>query len=61
MVRLIQFLQILILVVIGFFFIKDFFSHGIMVFFQLWAVISIVLVLLLELALFVIIKLVEDD
>jgi hypothetical protein len=61
MPRFVQFLQLLILVVVGFFLVKDFLLNGIGVFEQLWVIIAVAVTLLLELALLVIYKLIEDD
>lgn len=61
MARFVQVLQLIIAIIVGFFVIKDMVLHGIGVFEQQWVIISIVTSLLLELALFVIYKLIEDD
>ncbi len=61
MTRFVQLLQLFIVIVVGFFLIKDVVLHGIGVFNQQWVIISVAVTLLLELALFVIYKLIEDD
>ncbi len=61
MPRFIQILQIIIAVVVGFFVIKDMLLHGVGILSQEWVLISLVNTLLLELALFVIYKLIEND
>ncbi len=61
MSKFIKFLQLLILVVVGFFLIRDFIAHGIPVFEQPWLIMTVIMTLLLELALFIILKLTEDD
>ncbi len=61
MTRFVQLLQLVIVIVVGFFLIKDVVLHGIGVFNQQWVIISVAVTLLLELALFVIYKLIEDD
>ncbi|MFC1235728.1 hypothetical protein L3V77_07285 [Vibrio sp. DW001] len=61
MARFVQVLQLIIAVIVGFFVVKDMILQGIGVFNQQWVMISIVTTLLLELALFVIYKLVEED
>ncbi|MDA0147773.1 hypothetical protein [Vibrio sp. LaRot3] len=61
MPKFIQFLQILIVAVVGFFVGYDLILHGISIFNQKYVVISCSLLLLLEIALFVIYKLIEDD
>ncbi len=61
MSRFIKFLQLLIFVVIAFFLIRDFVAHGIPAFEQPWLIMTVIVTLLLELALFIIMKLTEDD
>ncbi|WP_260261852.1 hypothetical protein [Vibrio intestinalis] len=61
MPKFIQILQILIAAVVGFFVGYDLILHGISIFNQKYVVISCSLLLLLEIALFVIYKLIEDD
>ena len=61
MPRVVQILQVLIAIVIGFFLIRDMVLNGIGIFSHLWVIVSIVMTLLTELALFVIYKLIEDD
>ncbi|MDV7102830.1 hypothetical protein R3X26_00245 [Vibrio sp. TH_r3] len=61
MPRFVQFLQIVIAIIVGFFVVRDLILHGIGVFSQQWVMISVVTTLLLELSLFVIYKLIEDD
>ncbi|WP_413284535.1 hypothetical protein [Vibrio sp. MA40-2] len=61
MPRFVQFLQIVIAIIVGFFVARDLILHGIGVFSQQWVMISVVTTLLLELSLFVIYKLIEDD
>ena len=61
MPRFVQVLQLIIAVVVGFFLAKDIILHGIGVFSQQWVIIAIATTLLLELALLVIYKLIEDD
>lgn len=61
MPRFVQVLQLLIAIVIGFFLVRDTILHGIGIYSETWVIISVVSTLLLELALFVIYKLIEDD
>ncbi|WP_428772396.1 hypothetical protein [Vibrio sp.] len=61
MPRFIQFLQILFAVVIGGFLGYDLILHGVSIFDDKYVIMTGVLLLLLELALFVIFKLIEDD
>jgi uncharacterized protein YacL len=61
MARFVQILQIIIAIVVGFFVVRDLILHGIAIFQQQWVMVSIVTTLLLELSLFVIYKLIEDD
>jgi len=61
MAKFVRVLQIVIAIVVGFFAIRDMILHGVGVFSQQWVMISIVTTLLLELALFVIYKLIEED
>ncbi|MDB1123775.1 hypothetical protein [Vibrio algarum] len=61
MARFVQVLQLIIAVIVGFFVVKDLILHGIGIFNQQWVMISIATTLLLEIALFVIYKLIEDD
>ena len=61
MTRFVQLLQLFIVIVVGFFLIKDVVLHGIGVLNQQWVIISVAVTLLLELALFVIYTLIEDD
>ncbi len=61
MPRFVQFLQIIIAIAMVSLISYDFVMHGITVFEQKYVLISIGLCTLLELALFVIYKLIEDD
>jgi len=61
MPRFIQILQIIIAVVVGAFIGYDLVLHGISIFDVKYVTISCVLFVLLEIALFVIYKLIEDD
>ncbi|WCE28331.1 hypothetical protein [Vibrio sp. SCSIO 43137] len=61
MPRFVQFLQLVIAVVVGFFVARDIVLNGIAIFNQHWVVIAVATTLLLELALLVIYKLIEDD
>ncbi|KLN64796.1 MULTISPECIES: hypothetical protein [Vibrio] len=61
MPRFIQILQIIIAVVVGVFIGYDLVLHGISIFDEKYVTISCVLFVLLEIALFVIYKLIEDD
>ncbi|KII79502.1 hypothetical protein [Vibrio renipiscarius] len=61
MPRFIQILQIIIAVVIGAFVGYDLILHGISIFDEKYVTITCALVVLLEIALFVIYKLIEDD
>ncbi len=61
MAKFIKALQLILLCVIGCFFIYDFFLRGITMFHDKYVIISAVLTLLLELSLWVIYKLTIDD
>ncbi|WP_117234651.1 hypothetical protein [Vibrio maerlii] len=61
MPKFIQILQIIIAVVIGAFVGYDLILHGISIFDNKYVTITCVLFLLIEIALFVIYKLIEDD
>ncbi|WP_070965340.1 hypothetical protein [Vibrio sonorensis] len=61
MTRFIQILQVLLAVVVGSFVGYDLVLHGISIFDQKYVTMVCVLLLLLEVALFVIYKLIEDD
>ncbi|WP_162046195.1 hypothetical protein [Vibrio taketomensis] len=61
MPRFIQILQIIIAAVVAFFVGYDLILHGISIFNEKYVTISCVLFVLLEIALFVIYKLIEDD
>ncbi|MEZ9863068.1 hypothetical protein BCU83_05550 [Vibrio breoganii] len=61
MPRFVQILQIIVAVVIGGFLSYDLILNGIAIFHEKYITITIVLTLLLELALFVIFKLIADD
>lgn len=61
MPRFIQILQLIIAVVVGFFIGYDIVLHGISIFNQKYVMITCALFVLLEIALFVIYKLIEDD
>jgi len=61
MLKFIKFIQLLILIVVGAFVIQSTVLHGIGVFFERYVLMSLVLTALLELAIFIIYKLVEDD
>ncbi|MDC5707205.1 hypothetical protein OPW41_20525 [Vibrio europaeus] len=61
MPRFIQILQIIIAVVIGAFVGYDLILHGISIFDEKYVTISCALFVLLEITLFVIYKLIEDD
>ncbi|MBA5761609.1 hypothetical protein H2O73_04550 [Vibrio sp. 404] len=61
MPRFIQILQIIIAAVVGFFIGYDLILHGISIFNEKYVTITCSLFVLLEIALFVIYKLIEDD
>ncbi|GAL22252.1 hypothetical protein ACPV5O_05435 [Vibrio maritimus] len=61
MPRFIQILQIAVLLVVGFFVGYDLILHGISIFNEKYVTMACVLTVLLEIALFVIYKLIEDD
>lgn len=61
MARFVQILQLIIAIVVGFFVVRDTVLHGIAIFNEQWVMISVITTLLLELSLFVIYKLIEDD
>lgn len=61
MPRFIQILQIIIAVVVGAFVGYDLILHGISIFDEKYVTITCALAVLLEIALFVIYKLIEDD
>ncbi|EMD77776.1 hypothetical protein C408_3809 [Vibrio diabolicus E0666] len=61
MPRFIQILQIILAVVVGGFVGYDLILHGISIFDEKYVTIACVLWLILEIALFVIYKLIEDD
>ncbi|MFC5077956.1 hypothetical protein VTH8203_02597 [Vibrio thalassae] len=61
MPRFIQILQIALLLVVGFFVGYDLILHGISIFNEKYVTMTCVLTVLLEIALFVIYKLIEDD
>ena len=61
MPRFIRILQIIILIIVGFFITYDLILHGISIFDEKYVIIVSILTLLLEIALFVIYKLIEDD
>lgn len=61
MPRFIQILQIVLAVVIGSFVGYDLILHGISIFNEKYVAITCILWLILEIALFVIYKLIEDD
>jgi hypothetical protein len=61
MPKFIQFLQIVIAVVVGAFLSYDLILNGIAIFSQKYVTLTVALTLMLELALFVIYKLIEDD
>lgn len=61
MVKFVKVLQIIIAIIVGLFVIRDLVLNGIGIFSQHWVIIGISTTLLLELALFVIYKLIEDD
>ncbi|GAB7220194.1 hypothetical protein [Vibrio comitans] len=61
MPRFVQILQIIVAIVIGGFLCYDLILNGIAIFHEKYITITIVLTLLLELALFVIFKLIADD
>ncbi|BDU36939.1 conserved hypothetical protein [Vibrio nigripulchritudo SFn27] len=61
MPRFVKFLQILIAVVVGAIVGYDMILRGIAIFQETYVITTVVLTLLLELALFVIFKLIEDD
>ncbi len=61
MPKFIQILQILFAVVVGAFLGYDLILHGISIFDNKYVTITCVLIVLLEIALFVIYKLIEDD
>ena len=61
MLKFIKFLQLLILGIVGAFVIQSTVLHGIGIFSERYVIMSLVLTALLELAIFIIYKLVEDD
>lgn len=61
MTRFVQILQLIILAVVGAFVGYDLILHGISIFDEKYVTITLVLALLVEIALFVIYKLIEDD
>jgi uncharacterized protein YabE (DUF348 family) len=61
MPKFIQFLQIVIAVVVGVLLSYDLILNGIAIFSQKYVTLTVALTLMLELALFVIYKLIEDD
>ncbi|KOO03567.1 hypothetical protein [Vibrio nereis] len=61
MPRFVQILQLIILAVVGAFVGYDLILHGISIFDEKYVTITLVLALLVEIALFVIYKLIEDD
>ncbi|GLQ74075.1 hypothetical protein CW749_22750 [Vibrio sp. vnigr-6D03] len=61
MPRFVKFLQILIAVIVGAIVGYDMILRGIAIFQETYVITTVVLTLLLELALFVIYKLIEDD
>ncbi|WP_038172468.1 MULTISPECIES: hypothetical protein [Vibrio] len=61
MPRFIQILQIFIAVVVGAFVCYDLILHGISIFDEKYVTITCVLLLIVEIALFIIYKLIEDD
>ncbi|MDF2154335.1 hypothetical protein [Vibrio sp. CAU 1672] len=61
MPRFIQLLQLILVVVIGAFVGYDLILHGISIFEEKYVTITCVLAVVLEIALFVIYKLIEDD
>lgn len=61
MPRFVKFLQILIAVIVGAIVGYDMILRGIAIFQETYVITTVVLTLLLELALFVIFKLIEDD
>ncbi|MCP3700384.1 MAG: hypothetical protein GY920_17985 [Aliivibrio sp.] len=61
MLKFIKFLQLLILGIVGAFVIQSTVLHGIGIFNERYVIMSLVLATLLELAVFIIYKLVEDD
>ncbi|BCL69463.1 conserved hypothetical protein [Vibrio nigripulchritudo MADA3029] len=61
MPRFVKFLQILIAIVVGAIVGYDMILRGIAIFQETYVITTVVLTLLLELALFVIFKLIEDD
>ncbi|MFA0085194.1 hypothetical protein BCU70_11215 [Vibrio sp. 10N.286.49.C2] len=61
MPRFIQILQIAVLLIVGFFVGYDLIFHGVSIFNEKYVTMACVLTALLEIALFVIYKLIEDD
>lgn len=61
MLKFIKFLQLLILGIVAAFMIQSMVLHGIGVFAERYVIMSLILTALLELAIFIIYKLVEDD
>ncbi len=61
MPRFVKFLQILIAIVVGSILGYDIILRGIAIFLETYIIVTVVLTLLLELALLVIYKLIEDD
>ncbi|MGF1750381.1 MULTISPECIES: hypothetical protein [Vibrio] len=61
MPRFIQILQIAVLLIVGFFVGYDLILHGVSIFNEKYVTMVCVLTALLEIALFVIYKLIEDD
>ncbi len=61
MPRFVQILQLIIAVVIGGFVGYDLILHGISIFDEIYVTFTLALAFLLEIALFVIYKLIEDD
>ena len=61
MTRFIRFLQLIIAIVVGAFIGYDLILHGISIFEQKYVMMASTLFILLEISLFVIYKLIEDD
>lgn len=61
MLKFIKFLQLFILVAVGGLIIQSIVLHGIGIFSERYVIMSLVLTAFLELAIFIIYKLVEDD
>ncbi|CAH0525630.1 hypothetical protein [Vibrio hippocampi] len=61
MPRFIQILQLIVLGVVGFFVGYDLILHGVSIFHEKYVTMACILTALLEIALFVIYKLIEDD